>query len=173
MSIVQTPFTFPPAFQYTDGFQNVVTRDAVDILTVGIGVQLLKTYKIPANSMDADGKKWSAIIFGNFNGAAGNKRLLIDANGSSIILDTTLTGAVNNNNFVLRINAIRLSLTSIIYNVDIICHPFGVASGINVFAGTVIRTGMNLSVNNPVNISAEVANAADSVEIFCGNTNII
>lgn len=141
---------------------NVETRIVTDLsntATSGTGLDSLTSITIPANTL-AIGDRLIIVADGNFNGVAGNKRLAVIGDGFTIF-DTGLV-AINNSNWHLEIQALRVSAIGFLLTVRLSTNGFGVTSTPNWFAATAFQTP-NFGAAYVFQCLGEVANAADSV----------
>ncbi len=140
--------------------ERVVAVDVSNTTTVGTGLDPLTSLTIPANTLVTDGQRLNVVADGNFNGAAGNKRLTLIGDGFTI-LDTGLI-AINNSNWHLELQALRVSSVGLLLTARLSTNGFGVTSTPVFLGGTGFQTP-NFAAAYVLQCLGECANGADSV----------
>lgn len=143
------------------GAEMVVAASVASNSTSGTGLDPLTGQTVPGGSVNTDGRRINYVADGNFTGAAGNKRLVLQVNAATMF-DTGLQ-AINNNNWHLEAQILRLTSTTGLCTVRESHTPFGATAAPGAFGTTTFIAVINWT--NPVTIEmlGECANAADTV----------
>ena len=142
-------------------FARTVAVDTANYTTVGTGVDSLGSITIPANTLTADGQRIKLSANGNFNGAAGNKRLQLFFSGGTLVFNTGLV-AVSNANWLLDVEAIRVA-GGVLISARLSTSGFGATTTPVWYGATVFAGAVNFALAHNFDFEGECANGADTV----------
>lgn len=145
------------------GFEKTLFRNTTAAGTIGTGLDALQTSSFAANTLDITGKLVNVIAEGNYNGALGNKRLVVRFDNVTQLLDTGLQ-ALNNQNWHFQMVISRV-LNDAFFTSRLSFTPFG-TSGVapTQFGATVFIPGVNFGASHTIDFLGECANAGDSID---------
>lgn len=160
-------FFQPPAggistYEYQDGLDNLLIRQAPDTQTSGTGAQTLLTIQLPAGMFIDRGSVAKFLFLGNWNGALGTKQVFINIDGTTVY--DTAVQAFNNQNYRLSFEIARDVSSLTAYGV-MNTNPFG-GAGNNVIASAGGIGGFDFTAAHTMVFRANVSNAGDSINLL-------
>jgi hypothetical protein len=150
-----------PTLSSGQNFERTIVVDVSSTTTSGTGEDPLTSITIPSGTFTADGQRLKIVADGNFNGVAGNKRLVMRFDTTTDVFDTGLV-AIHNSNWHMDIQALRVS-AGLLITCRFTTNAFG-ATSVPVSYGAVgFIAAPNYGNAHTFDFLGEVANAADSV----------